>query len=750
MDALDLKAKISMDSSDYDKGLDSAKSKLSAFGGALKTGIATATKVTAAGVAAGAAAVAGLTKAAVASYAEYEQLVGGVETLFGSSYKTVEEYAEGVGISMDHAAQSFEDYQNRADTVMANAAQAYKTAGMSTNDYMETVTGFAASLNASLGEFAWQSANYADMAVGDMADNANKMGTSMESIKNAYAGFSKQNFTMLDNLKLGYGGTKTEMERLLHDAEEIAGYEFGSLDTSSFADVVEAIHIVQEELGIYGTTAKEATETITGSLNMTKAAWDNLVTGLADKDADMETLMGNLVNSIAGYTDEAGNHVKGVIDNLLPAIETALTSIGDLLQRVVPVIVEKLPGLVQQILPPLLSAAASLVSGVAQAIPSLVSTIASQIPMVISQLVSALATAVPQLLTAVNDLLGQVLNMITNFDFASAATTIAEKITSLFDSNGALSGILDKAFHIVEALAKGIGQAAPTLLPAAMELITDLANFLTQQVPDLIQAALDLVMGLVDGLTNPNALAGMLEAALNLILTLDQGLIDAIPKLIEAVPSLIQSLVEAIGRFAPQLIVAAISIMIQLKLALIQNIPTLIAAIPDIIKALVEGFKESWPTVKKMGIDLIKTIKEGIMSMSPVQWGKDLIDSFVQGIKSGIGKVRDAVSNIAQTVKSYIGFSEPELGPLSNFHTYAPDMMKLFAEGIADNENIIANQMQKSLSLPDIQANASGKSAGNVTINVYGAEGQSEERLVEIIQNRMLHELNMQRAVSYA
>lgn len=267
------------------------------------------------------AAIIDLGKQSIAGYADYEQLAGGVETLFGSSYKTVEEYAEGVGLSMDAAARTFEEYQKRQETVMKNANQAYKTAGMSANEYMETVTGFAASLNSSLGEYAWQSANYADSAIIQMSDNANKMGTDMASIVHAYQSFAKQNYTLLDNLKLGYGGTKTEMERLLRDAEEFEGLEIGSLDVSNFADIISAIGIIQDKLGITGTTAKEASTTISGSIGAMKSAWQNFVAGLANGEQNPEELFDTVVEA-----------AEQVWENLKPVLERLIANAIDLVK----------------------------------------------------------------------------------------------------------------------------------------------------------------------------------------------------------------------------------------------------------------------------------------------------------------------------------------------------------------------------------------------------------------------------------
>lgn len=285
-----------LDTSDYDKGIDDASSKGSKLAGSLKSGLKAAATVGATALGAAAAGVVSLTKKSIESYAEYEQLVGGVETLFKDS----------------------------ADTVMGYAENAYKTAGLSANEYMSTVTSFSASLLQSLNGDTAAAAQIADTAITDMADNANKMGTSMESIQNAYQGFAKQNYTMLDNLKLGYGGTKEEMERLIAHANRVkeANGEMADLSIESFADVTEAIHIVQTEMGITGATSIEASSTISGSVASMKSAWTNLVTGLGDANADIDVLLDNFLDS-----------VETVGKNLLPAVKRILTGLFTTLEE---------------------------------------------------------------------------------------------------------------------------------------------------------------------------------------------------------------------------------------------------------------------------------------------------------------------------------------------------------------------------------------------------------------------------------
>ena len=284
-----------------------------------------------------AAATVALTKSSVQSYAEYEQLVGGVETLFGRASYMVERYAD----------------------------KAYRTAGLSANAYMETVTSFSASLLQSLDGNTVAAAAKANMAITDMADNANKMGSSMESIQNAYQGFAKQNYTMLDNLKLGFGGTKEEMQRLLDKAQEISGFEY---DISSYADIVDAIHVVQTEMGITGTTAEEASGTISGSVATAKAAWQNFVTALGTDEK-------NANDSFERFASAA----ETALSNIGSAVKRILPNIGTTIQKGVTEVIGKLPGLITDSLPGLLTAVGSLTSSLVEALPGILDAINSAV-----------------------------------------------------------------------------------------------------------------------------------------------------------------------------------------------------------------------------------------------------------------------------------------------------------------------------------------------------------------------------------
>ena len=357
MNLLDLFVKISVDDGDVDKGFSETSSKAETLAGKLKGGLATAAKVGGAAIAAAGAAAIAITKQAVENYGEYEQLVGGVETLFKSS----------------------------ADTVMQYAENAYKTAGMSANEYMTTVTAFSASLLQSMGGDTDAAAEKANLAITDMSDNANKMGTDMQSIQNAYQGFAKQNYTMLDNLKLGYGGTKEEMQRLLDDANALnaAQGNYTNYTIDSYADIVDAIHTVQTEMGITGTTQLEASTTIQGSIASMKAAYENFITGLGDENADMAELITNLLGSTVT-----------VAENLLPVIERILENIGVVVQEKGPEMIEKFVGYAVEKLPQVIELGMkmvlAIVSGLANNFPQIVRSVLDMMATIVKTFVSSL------------------------------------------------------------------------------------------------------------------------------------------------------------------------------------------------------------------------------------------------------------------------------------------------------------------------------------------------------------------------
>jgi len=398
-------------------------------------------KTVAAGLAAGGAAVVALTKSALDGYADYEQLVGGVETLFKNSGETVLKYAE----------------------------NAYKTAGMSANEYMETVTSFSASLIQSLDGDTAKAAEKANLAITDMSDNANKMGTSMESIQNAYQGFAKQNYTMLDNLKLGYGGTKEEMQRLLRDAQAISGIEY---DISSYADVVDAIHVIQTEIGITGTTAKEASSTISGSISSMKSAWKNLVAGLGNENAD-----------IGGLLDLFSESAITVAGNVIPRVEIILKKIVELIPKLAPKIAKAIPKLISSLLPTVISAAVSLIGSLADALPDILGALIDVLPLFIDgamKIFEAIVGALPQLMEMLCDALPGLIEGIVDSGIITSLIDCAVQLTlALIEAlPDIIQLIVEQLPKILSQIAEGLAAAFPVLLEAVTGLFAQIWNMI--------------------------------------------------------------------------------------------------------------------------------------------------------------------------------------------------------------------------------------------------------------------------------
>ena len=452
-------ARITLDTSDYDSGLDEASKNTSNFADKLKTGLATAAKVGAAALTAAATGVAALTKVSIDQYAEYEQLVGGVDTLFKEASNTIQQYA----------------------------SNAYKTAGVSANTYMEQATAFSASLIQSLGGDTQAAAEYANQAIMDMSDNANKMGTDIESIQQTYQSLMRGNYAMLDNLKLGYGGTKSELERLVADAEKLTGQ---ALDPAKFSDVITAIHAVQENLGITGTTAEEAATTIEGSVGMMKAAWSNLMTGIADENADLDTLIGNFVTS-----------VETAAGNIIPRVTQILSGMGAAIEQLAPILAAEVPGLITSVLPSLVSAGAQLLAGLATGLVSATPQLVSSIPGIMSSVVAAFAANGPALMAAGQQLMDMVSNGIVN----------------------GFPAILENGTQILTQLIDGITGAIPNLIAALPAVITAIVEFVADNLPLIAKSGVDILMHLIT------------------------GLISAIPSLVAVLPQIINAIVNGIG-----------------------------------------------------------------------------------------------------------------------------------------------------------------------------------------------------------
>ena len=459
MNVFDLYAKIALDTGDYEKGLEDASEKTSSFSDKLKTGLATAAKVGAAAIGAASTGIAALTKSSIEGYAEYEQLVGGVETLFKQS----------------------------ADVVQQYAANAYKTAGMSANEYMETVTSFSASLLQSLDGDTAAAAEKANLAITDMSDNANKMGTSMEMIQNAYNGFAKQNYTMLDNLKLGYGGTKEEMQRLLDDAEKLSGQKF---DLSSYGDIVDAIHVVQTEMGITGTTAKEASTTISGSVSSMKSAWQNLVTGISDENANLEQLVGNFVDSAI---TAAGN--------IAPRIEQVLSGIGMLGEKIAPVIADGISAAVEKA-PEFLTAGANMLVSLGNALMEQSDLLIQNAFDLILVLADGLIQGVGGLADSALELVEKLAMWVEEYSDVlgeKAVTLILTLVNSIVKN---LPKLAVASLRIMSSIGTALIDNLPELIKQIPTIIAELVNGFAEAMPDIISVGEDIVRGIWEGISN--------------------------------------------------------------------------------------------------------------------------------------------------------------------------------------------------------------------------------------------------------
>ena len=515
-------------------------------------------------------ALANLGKSALDSVGQLEQNVGGVETLFGDA----------------------------ADAVIASADRAYQTAGMSANDYMSTVTSFSASLLQSLGGNTEEAAKVADMAIIDMADNANKMGTSMDMIQNAYQGFAKQNYTMLDNLKLGYGGTKTEMERLLADAEKLTGVKY---DINNLNDVYQAIHAVQEEMGITGTTAKEAASTLEGSMASAKAAWDNFMNGSGDAD--------QLADAFATAAD---NIVKNLAE-IIPRFAETLPALGG-------AIIAQIPGLVAAIVPAVLSAGQSV--------------------------------------------LKQLQDAVLDFDFAGTADKVVQMITGFIEGDG-LGSLLDTLVTIFTGIVNGISSMLPSLLPALIELISYVVTSLLDQLPAILDCALELILGLAQGILAalpvliealPEVISSIVEFLISAVpqiidagIELLMALVDALPviidALVDALPQIIKATVTALIAAAPQIVKAGIKLLG----ALIEAIPVIVVelakAVPDIVAAIIDVLAELPGLIGEVFAEIVTDL---------VEWGQQMLSNASMAMSNMLSQVNSIIQELPGKIWTHL------------------------------------------------------------------------------------------------
>lgn len=575
-------------------------------------------------------------KQALESYGDYEQLVGGVETLFKDSADKVQNYAN----------------------------NAYKTSGLSANQYMETVTSFSASLLQSLNGDTAKSAEVADMAITDMSDNANKMGTSMEMIQNAYQGFAKQNYTMLDNLKLGYGGTKSEMERLLADAEKISGIKY---DISNLNDVYQAIHVIQGELGITGTTAKEASTTIQGSVASLKSAWGNMLVGIADDNANFEGLVTNLIDSLLT-----------AMDNIIPRVEIIIGGIGDMIVA-----------FADQILPKLLEIGINTIENLVQGMSSNMPKVLESVNTIITNLIGGLNRILPQITTVAVQVIMQLAN------------TLIQNLPQ----------IIECGIQVLLSLIDGLVKTIPDLIPTIVQAVITIVETLIDHLDEIIDAGIEIMFALIDGLIKAmpdlidkipeiidklimaitNNLPKLIQAGITLTIKLAEGLIKAIPQLVSKIPQIITSLVKGLGNGIKQMAEVGL----------------------NMIKGLWDGIKNSlsWIKDKIKGWvgDVFKFIKKLFGINSPSTLFRDEIGSnLAKGIGIGFSDEMDTVNkDIMDAIPT-----DYDLGVNTTLHN---DITSSFNNNTLSQSESFASAVKEALN--GMYVKLDGDKVGEIVVN---------------------------------
>ncbi len=595
-------------------------------------------------------------KSSLEAGGDLQQSFGGLDTLYGEAAEAAKNYA----------------------------AEAYK-AGINANSYAEQAVSFGASLKQAFGGDTVAAAEAANTAIMDMADNSAKMGTDITSIQTAYQGFAKQNYTMLDNLKLGYGGTKTEMERLLADAQELSGVEY---NIDNLGDVYAAIHVIQEDLGLTGVAAEEASGTFTGSLAAMKAAGTNLLADLS------------LGNDIQPALAALGVTVQNfVLNNLFPML-------GNILQGI----------------PDLLSGLSSTIIGALNIMNNNPEAIVQTGIDIVTSLVSAIVEAVPYLVEAAWNLISAFGTALINTDWVSIGTSLIESLRSSIDT--AAGEILGTDTLTIDGFLSGITAALPGILSKGIEIITNLANGIMQNLPMLITTAGSLITQFVSFVMQNYPT--ILQAGANLLLNLVNGIVSNLPQIVSSVVQVIGKIVSTVASNLPQILQQGILIIGKLVAGLIQAIPQVVAAIPQIINSIKNTF-------------------------SSVDWGsvgRNLIQGIANGLSGAASLIVDAAKNAAQSAfnaaKSFLGINSPATKGIWLGDMYDEGValgIKDNAEEITKATNSMMDDAFGALTAPQAQfdfgsdQSSSGQLVLNMTIN--GAEGQDINALAEIIQNKI-------------
>lgn len=600
-------------------------------------------------------AVADVGKQAIEAYSQNEQLVGGVQTLFKDSAGIVQDYAN----------------------------NAYKAAGMSANEYMDTVTGFSASLIQSLGGDTKAAAELGNTAVQDMSDNANKMGTDIGSIQQTYQSLARGNYAMLDNLKLGYGGTKSEMERLMSDAEKLTGEHY---TVGDFGDTVKAIHAVQNQMGITGTTAKEASTTIEGSMNAMKSSWQNLLAGMSDSGANMDGLINNLVDSVNTFAD-----------NIMPRIAPL---VNGMVQAAVQLLPQAVNMLTSQLLPLITAQIPSIVSGLSQVVQAIVAAL----PQVMSALTAALPQIVEALLTLLPRLIDAGMQMLTSL------------IQGLTEALPTLIAMLPT---IMRQVASVVLANLPLIIQAGVQLLLALVNGIVEALPQLIQMLPGIVMQITDVLLNNLPL--LVTAGIQILIALIQGITQAIPQLVAMLPQIVVKIVRTLSAHLPEILRTGLQMMVQLAAGIGRGVGNAVSGARNVVGAIVGAIRQAPGMIVDVGTNIVRGLWQGLQNS--VGWLRAKVQGWVDGIMSNI--------------KGFFGIHSPS-------RLMRDEVGKYLAMGIGvgfeDEMSSVSKQMQDAM--PSTDAFAQPYDFGTVsaarqasTGYGYGSQSNLIDALVEALQN---------------
>lgn len=734
-------------------GIDSGAKKSSG----ILTGLGTVAKGAATAAVAGFTALTGAVTAiggaALSAYADYEQLVGGVDTLFGSASQTLQGYA----------------------------AEAYKTCGMSANRYMTQATSFAASLVSSCSGDVAKAAGYANMAMGDMSDNVNKMGSDMTDVQNAYQGFAKQNYTMLDNLKLGYGGTQAEMKRLIADANKLRQEQGKNADLTidSYADVVEAIHTVQENMGITGTTAKEAATTISGSIGMAKAAWENFITGLGRDDVDFSQLTQQLLESIGAVATNVAPRVAQIGQGIITAFPVVLSGLGTVLAPIV-----------SEALSTAWNIAINALAGIGIHLPSVDSS---------------------QMLSGINAAMDAAKLLLTD------PAAFLEKGNQLVQSVGSgiragVPKIVSEGLNVLTSLSQAFLTGFPQIVSMGGQLVLSLVQGLMDSLPSLIEQGPQIVSNIANGIS---AAAGvLLDTGLQIIVAIGTGLVNAVPTLLANIPQILQAvwdafvayqwvtlggtLVTSIGEgiaalgsqiptklkgffdqavnhagefvsnMAAKGLQAGSDFLLNIAASLSQmpgrvagwfseiifNAAGLVSSLGAKASAAGQGFLSGIQGGFNAAVSFVASIPSRVVGAIGdlggllVNSGRSLINGFVSGIQSAIGGALSTVSGAVSQIRSFFPFSPAKRGPFSGhgYTTYSGKaLMEGWATGIGNGTGAVNSAITSALAsarsligsgitvAPSVAVAGAGAAGATYNVTVNGGSVNADQRIMQAV-----------------